>query len=264
MHAAPVRPFCKPRGRGRLSSLNSVSCVSNTPASQLQDRAQSRTGVRGAMGRKTAALKVQSGSAGWNYDCKAIRQAGCHAKTGPLSTWGGVGYLVHASRPDVGGAGRGGRGLHHPHHPGIAGAARTTCACWGFAEGAERDWFRLLTAVQGAGSKVALAILSALSTGELRDARGRVDAAMVARGQWRRAEAGGPDRERVEGQGGHDAGRRAGRQWRFRRRPGRASRPRQRRCGERARQPRLSGPPSPRRPSPAHRPNWAKARARAT
>ncbi|MGY6637698.1 MAG: Holliday junction branch migration protein RuvA [Erythrobacter sp.] len=53
----------------------------------------------------------------------------------------------------------------------------------GFAEAAERDWFRLLTQVQGVGSKVALAILSALSTGELREACGRGDAAMVARAQ---------------------------------------------------------------------------------
>tara|TARA_A100001391_G_scaffold18104_1_gene10109 strand:+ start:4278 stop:4886 length:609 start_codon:yes stop_codon:yes gene_type:complete len=51
----------------------------------------------------------------------------------------------------------------------------------GFAAGEERDWFRLLTGVQGVGSKVALAILSALSTGELREACSRVDAASVAR-----------------------------------------------------------------------------------
>ncbi|WP_137681609.1 Holliday junction branch migration protein RuvA [Aurantiacibacter suaedae] len=51
----------------------------------------------------------------------------------------------------------------------------------GFAAGEERDWFRLLTGVQGVGSKVALAILSALSTAELREACARVDAASVAR-----------------------------------------------------------------------------------
>ena len=51
----------------------------------------------------------------------------------------------------------------------------------GFANSAERDWFRLLTQVQGVGSKVGLAILSALSTGELRDACAGGDAATVAR-----------------------------------------------------------------------------------
>src|SRR3546814_7844567 len=53
----------------------------------------------------------------------------------------------------------------------------------GFADAAERDWFRLLTGVQGVGSKMALSVLSVLSAGELRDACGRGDAAMVARAQ---------------------------------------------------------------------------------
>jgi Holliday junction DNA helicase RuvA len=53
----------------------------------------------------------------------------------------------------------------------------------GFASGAEREWFRLLTGVQGVGSKMALAVLSALSTEELQRACAGGDAAMVARAQ---------------------------------------------------------------------------------
>ncbi|GAJ27766.1 Holliday junction branch migration protein RuvA [Acidomonas methanolica] len=38
---------------------------------------------------------------------------------------------------------------------------------FGFATGEEREWFRLLTTVQGVGAKVALAILSVCSPGDL-------------------------------------------------------------------------------------------------
>ncbi|MGR6329377.1 Holliday junction branch migration protein RuvA [Sphingomonas sp. XXL09] len=51
----------------------------------------------------------------------------------------------------------------------------------GFATAGERDWFRLLTGVQGVGARVALAILSALEPGELSRAVAAQDKAMVAR-----------------------------------------------------------------------------------
>ena len=53
----------------------------------------------------------------------------------------------------------------------------------GFATAAERDWFRLLTGVQGVGARVALAILSVLAPDELAQAVARQDKAVVARAQ---------------------------------------------------------------------------------
>lgn len=51
----------------------------------------------------------------------------------------------------------------------------------GFANAGERDWFRLLTGVQGVGARVALAILSILDGAELHRAIAMQDKAMVAR-----------------------------------------------------------------------------------
>ncbi len=52
---------------------------------------------------------------------------------------------------------------------------------YGFAEPAERDWFRLLQAVQGVGSKAALAILGVLSTDRLIRAIAAQDRAALTR-----------------------------------------------------------------------------------
>jgi Holliday junction DNA helicase RuvA len=52
---------------------------------------------------------------------------------------------------------------------------------YGFQDAVERDWFRLLQTVQGVGPKVALAVLSALSTEELIRAVAAGDKAAVAR-----------------------------------------------------------------------------------
>ena len=92
----------------------------------------------------------------------------------------GVGYLVHASAKTL--AALGGRGEAVAVFTDLQ-VSENDLRLIGFASAGERDWFRLLTGVQGVGSKVALAILSALSTEDLQRACAGGDAAMVARAQ---------------------------------------------------------------------------------
>ena len=92
----------------------------------------------------------------------------------------GVGYLIHCSAKTL--AALGIRGDTVALFTDLQ-VSENDLRLIGFASGAERDWFRLLTGVQGVGSKVALAILSALSTEELQRACAGGDAAMVARAQ---------------------------------------------------------------------------------
>ena len=76
----------------------------------------------------------------------------------------GVGYLVHASTRTLAAL---------PAPPADARLLVEThvredaILLYGFADSAERDWFRLLTTVQGVGGRVALSVLSALSPREL-------------------------------------------------------------------------------------------------
>ena len=66
----------------------------------------------------------------------------------------GVGYLVHCSARTLDHLGiRGDRVVVHTEMQ----VSETDQRLIGFTSGAERNWFRLLTAVQGVGSKVALA-----------------------------------------------------------------------------------------------------------
>ena len=90
----------------------------------------------------------------------------------------GVGYLVHCSARTLSQLGETGEACTVYTDLQVS---ENDMRLLGFAEAAERDWFRLLTQVQGVGSKVALAILSALSTGEVQQACANGDAAMVAR-----------------------------------------------------------------------------------
>ncbi|MEI6640408.1 MAG: Holliday junction branch migration protein RuvA [Novosphingobium sp.] len=92
----------------------------------------------------------------------------------------GVGYLVHCSAKTLERLGiRGDKVVVHTELQVSENDQRLI----GFASAGERGWFRLLTAVQGVGSKVALAILSALSVEDLQRACASGDAAMVARAQ---------------------------------------------------------------------------------
>jgi Holliday junction DNA helicase RuvA len=92
----------------------------------------------------------------------------------------GVGYLVHCSARTLAALGSAGEACTVFTDLQVS---ETDLRLLGFAQAAERDWFRLLTGVQGVGSKVALAILSALAPAELRDACAAGDAAQVARAQ---------------------------------------------------------------------------------
>lgn len=90
---------------------------------------------------------------------------------------GGVGYLVSASARTL-------RNL-------VVGEPATVLvetivredaiALYGFLETAERDWFRILTTVQGVGARVALSILSTLSPDEIARAIAAQDRATLSR-----------------------------------------------------------------------------------
>jgi Holliday junction DNA helicase RuvA len=91
---------------------------------------------------------------------------------------GGVGYLVQASSRTLSAL---------PQPPASARVLIEThvrddaIVLYGFSDAAERDWFRLLTTVQGVGGKVALGILSTLSPSELIAAIAAGDKASLSR-----------------------------------------------------------------------------------
>ncbi|HEX8669308.1 MAG TPA: Holliday junction branch migration protein RuvA [Allosphingosinicella sp.] len=92
----------------------------------------------------------------------------------------GVGYLVFASSRTLSGLGAlGGEVVLHTEMQ----VAEDDIRLIGFATAEERNWFRLLRSVQGVGTKVALAILSALSADELHRAIAGGDHAMLGRAQ---------------------------------------------------------------------------------
>jgi len=90
----------------------------------------------------------------------------------------GVGYLVGASARTLAAIGPVGEGATLFTEMLVA---EEFIRLVGFASAAERDWFRLLTGVQGVGARVALAILSALEPADISRAVMAQDKATVAR-----------------------------------------------------------------------------------
>jgi Holliday junction DNA helicase RuvA len=91
---------------------------------------------------------------------------------------GGVGYLVYASSRTLGAlpvTGQTATLLIETH------VREDHIHLYGFAETAERDWFRLLETVQGVGVRHALAILSVLTPGDLTKAVAAQDKRALAR-----------------------------------------------------------------------------------
>jgi holliday junction DNA helicase RuvA len=97
---------------------------------------------------------------------------------GAIIDVGGVGYLAFCSTrtlgalPAVGAVAR----LHIETH-----VREDHIHLYGFIDAAERDWFRLLTTVQGVGARLALAILSAVAPEALAVAVVAQDRAVLAR-----------------------------------------------------------------------------------
>jgi holliday junction DNA helicase RuvA len=91
---------------------------------------------------------------------------------------GGVGYLVLASTRTLAALGpAGGQVMLFTEMQ----VREDSMTLFGFGSVGERDWFRLLTGVQGVGGKVALNILSTLDPDEISRAVAAQDKAMVAR-----------------------------------------------------------------------------------
>jgi Holliday junction DNA helicase RuvA len=91
----------------------------------------------------------------------------------------GVGYLVRASGRTLGALVAGERATLLIE----TSVREDAIELHAFATTGERDWFRLLTTVQGVGAKVALSLLSALPAADLARAIAHGDRAMLARAE---------------------------------------------------------------------------------
>ena len=91
---------------------------------------------------------------------------------------GGVGYLVFCSAPTLARLAPVGDSVRLEIETHVR---EDHIHLYGFADVAEREWFRLLTTVQGVGARVALAILSVLNADDLFQAIAAGDNVAVSR-----------------------------------------------------------------------------------
>ncbi len=91
---------------------------------------------------------------------------------------GGVGYQVFATRRTLGSLPAGGEpiALHIETH-----VREDHIHLYGFPSAEERSWFRLLTSVQGVGSRVGMAILGVMSPGDILHALAAQDRTSLTR-----------------------------------------------------------------------------------
>ncbi|WLS03159.1 Holliday junction branch migration protein RuvA [Shinella oryzae] len=90
----------------------------------------------------------------------------------------GVGYVAHCSARTLGKLGSAGEAAVLFIETYVR---EDQFRLFGFLTALEREWFRLLQSVQGVGSKVALAVLSTLTPGELANAIALQDKTAVSR-----------------------------------------------------------------------------------
>ena len=90
----------------------------------------------------------------------------------------GVGYLVHCSGRTLQALPRAGEAVELAIETHVR---EDQIRLFGFATATEREWFRLLQTVQGIGTKVALAVLSTLTPGDLANAIAMRDRAAIMR-----------------------------------------------------------------------------------
>lgn len=90
----------------------------------------------------------------------------------------GVGYVAHCSARTLAKLGRAGEAAVLFIETYVR---EDQLKLFGFLSALEREWFRLLQSVQGVGSKVALAVLSTLTPGELANAIALQDKTSISR-----------------------------------------------------------------------------------